>query len=105
MSWGLAKCVTHRSPRARCARMRRRVGSARAANVRSRALGVYLTIWLNILHEAVSNANQKICGFLKLKNETNGFPILMRGRGALLTSTLVDINSRAGARSLDNNEQ
>src|SRR5438046_9174632 len=104
MSCGLAKCVTHRSPRARCARMRRRVGSARAANVRFRVLGEYLTIWLNILHEAVSNANQKICAFFEPENETNGFPSSCEGRGALLTTPFVDINSRAGARSLDNNE-
>src|SRR5215472_16220319 len=47
MACGRARSVTRRSPRARCARIRRRVGSARAANVRLSVLE-YLTIWLNI---------------------------------------------------------
>jgi hypothetical protein len=84
--------------------MRRRVGSARAANVRSRVLGEYLTIWLNILHEALLNANQKIRAFFELKNETKLSNPQARGRGGLLTTPFFDINSRAGARSLDNNE-
>ena len=45
---GRARSVTHRSPRARCSRIRRRVGSASAANVRFRTFGAYLTIWLTI---------------------------------------------------------
>src|SRR5438445_13480641 len=47
MACGRARSVTRRSPRARCARIRRRVGSARAANVPFSVLE-YLTIWLTI---------------------------------------------------------
>jgi hypothetical protein len=42
--------------------------------------------------------------FLNLKNETKLSNPQARGRGALLTTPFFDINSRAGARSLDNNE-
>jgi hypothetical protein len=42
--------------------------------------------------------------FLNLKNETKLSNPQARGRGGLLTTPFFDINSRAGARSLDNNE-
>jgi hypothetical protein len=48
MEYGRARSETHRSPCARCSRMRRRVGSASAAKVRFNINGEHLTIWLSI---------------------------------------------------------
>jgi hypothetical protein len=48
MSWGRARSVTRLWPRARCARICRRVGSASAAKVRFNVSEEYLTIWLTI---------------------------------------------------------
>jgi len=45
---GRARSVTQRSPEARCSKMRRRVGSASAENVRFNNLGEHLTMWLSI---------------------------------------------------------
>jgi hypothetical protein len=56
------------------------------------------------LHQAVSNANQKICAFFEPEKRNEAFQSPGEGRGALLTTAFVDINSRAGTRSLDNNE-
>ena len=52
---GLARCVTQRPPCARWARIRRRVGSANAANVRFNIIDECLTIWLSI-----SSTNQQM---------------------------------------------
>jgi hypothetical protein len=45
--------------------MRRRVGSAKAANVRFNVLEEYLTIWLNILHATGFKCKSKLAAFFE----------------------------------------